>query len=99
MPLHGQEFRHLNKHVGHARGATRLSQSLPSVTSHQRDWRGSERQLSEMGEGTCWKEMSTNSTMPWLDRGRSRLKDLGKMLRQLLTLLLVLFVGGAIVVG
>ena len=28
--------------------------------------------------------------MPWLDRGRSRLKDLGKMLRQLLTLLLVL---------
>ncbi len=37
--------------------------------------------------------------MPWLDRGRSRLKDLGKMLRQLLTLLLVLFVGGAIVVG
>ena len=35
VPLHGQEFRHLKKHVGHAHGARRLSPSLPSVTSQQ----------------------------------------------------------------
>ena len=52
MPLLVPEFHLHREHVGHAHGARRLFQSLPSVASQQQDWRGLEPHKGQDGQGS-----------------------------------------------